>query len=133
MSPAQLGLAGCWHRPGARHNVLDRLTKDEQRLRHAGYFVLAADGNRNICFATGDPSHGAAQQRQTADNATADIEPRNQAGGDKRGDAQDDQNDPAELDLRNCPRRERLREIRLPLDQVFDGGPQPVASPSAAS
>ncbi len=41
-------------------SVRHRLAEDQQRLRHAGDFVLAADGNGNIGFATGDAPHGAA-------------------------------------------------------------------------
>ena len=41
-------------------DVRHRLAEYQQRLRHAGDFVLAADRHGDIGFAAGDAPHGAA-------------------------------------------------------------------------
>ena len=104
--------------------VFDRAAEYEQRLGHAPNLVVAADRDRDIRVAGGDPAHGAAEQRQAADDAAADIEPGDQAGAGKRNNAEEDQNDPAKLDLRNCPRRKRFGNCPLVLDQSFYSGPE---------
>ena len=81
-------------------------------------------GTATFSFARGDPAHGAAELRQAADDAAADIEPGDQAGTGERDNAEEDQNDPAKLDLRNGPRRKRFGDCTLLLDQFFHGGPE---------
>jgi len=41
-------------------SVRHGLAEDQQRLRHAGDFVLTAERHGDIGFAAGDPPHGAA-------------------------------------------------------------------------
>ena len=99
--------------------------KTSSALRHAGNFVLTAERYGDIGLAAGDAPHGAAQQRQTADDAAADIKPRNQAGGGERRDAQMMRTirPNAICDIARADKR--LRRNALPLDQTFDGGAQP--------
>ena len=120
--PAQLGILGPVGLALPRDaDFGDGLAEHQQRFRHAGNLVAAADRNRNIGLAVGNAAHGAAQQRQPADDAAPDIEPGDQAGRRQRGDAQDNEKDAADADLRNGAARQRLREFALPLDRALDG------------
>ncbi len=59
---AQFGLARPFGIALPRHpDIRDRPAKHQQRLRHAGDFVLTANRHRNVGVSFRDPAHRAAQ------------------------------------------------------------------------